>query len=121
LVSLVRGSNEEGQEIILNAKQESTKRVLRAFLKATDLCALEPERAARFLVDRGLTQSYDYARRSMRDLPYDKWRVYEPTDSLRFFALRLHEAGMVKGNPKKLIADGTDWRFLTELRKELKG
>ena len=36
-------------------------------------------------------------------------------------ALRLHEAGMVKSSPQKLIAQGTDWRFLNELKKELKG
>ena len=37
-----------------------------------------------------------------------------------FYALRLHEAGMVKSSPQKIIAQGTDWRFLKELRKELK-
>ena len=26
-----------------------------------------------------------------------------------------------KSNPQKLIAQSTDWRFLTELKKELKG
>jgi NitT/TauT family transport system substrate-binding protein len=41
--------------------------------------------------------------------------------SKRFHALRLHEAGMLKSSPQKLIAQGTDWRFLNELKKELKG
>ena len=36
-------------------------------------------------------------------------------------ALRLHEAGMIKATPQKIIAQGTDWRFLNELRRELKG
>jgi NitT/TauT family transport system substrate-binding protein len=27
---------------------------------------------------------------------------------------------MVKSSPQKLIAQGTDWRFLRELKKELK-
>jgi NitT/TauT family transport system substrate-binding protein len=36
-------------------------------------------------------------------------------------ALRLHEAGMIKLSPQKIIAQGTDWRFLNELKKELKG
>ncbi|MGH7311101.1 MAG: hypothetical protein ACREK6_20670 [Candidatus Rokuibacteriota bacterium] len=31
------------------------------------------------------------------------------------------EAGMIKSSPNKLIAQGTDWRFLNELKKELKG
>ena len=34
---------------------------------------------------------------------------------------RLHEAGMIKSTPQKIIAQGTDWRFLNELKKELKG
>ena len=39
---------------------------------------------------------------------------------MRFYALRLHEAGMIKSSPNKLIAEGTDWRFLDELKRELK-
>ena len=35
-------------------------------------------------------------------------------------ALRLHEAGMIKFNPNKITPDGTDWRFLDELKRELK-
>jgi hypothetical protein len=35
-------------------------------------------------------------------------------------ALRLRETGFVKSNPDKLAAEGTDWRFLNELKKELK-
>jgi NitT/TauT family transport system substrate-binding protein len=40
---------------------------------------------------------------------------------VRFYALRLHQAGMLKSTPQNLIAQGTDWRFLNELKKELKG
>ena len=98
----------------------ATKRALRAILKAADLCALEPERAARFLVDKGYAQRYDYALQVMKDLPYGKWREYDPEDTVRFYALRLHEAGMIKSSPQKLIAQGTDWRFLTTLKQELK-
>ena len=39
---------------------------------------------------------------------------------MRFYALRLREAGMVNGTPQKLIAQGTDWRYLNELKRELK-
>jgi NitT/TauT family transport system substrate-binding protein len=99
----------------------ATKRALRAILKATDVCALEPDRAARALVDKGLVQNYDYAVQTMQEVPYDKWREYDPEDTVRFYALRLQEAGMIKSNPQKLIAQSTDWRFLTELKKELKG
>jgi NitT/TauT family transport system substrate-binding protein len=99
----------------------ATKRALRAILKAADICALEPERAARALVDGGFTARYDYALQTMKDVPYNKWRVYDPEDSLRFYALRLREAGMIKSTPQRLIAEGTDWRFLNGLKKELKG
>jgi len=99
----------------------ATKRALRTILKSADICALEPERAARSIIDNGFTPRYDYALQTMKEVPYDKWRVYDPADTLRFYALRLHEAGMVKSGPNKLIAQGTDWRFLNELKKEMKG
>ena len=99
----------------------ATKRALRAILKATDLCALEPERVARSLVDNKFTPRYDYALQTMRDIPYSRWRAYDPEDTVRFYALRLHEAGMIKSSPQKILAQGTDWRFLKELTKELKG
>jgi len=98
----------------------ATKRVLRAILKANELCAAEPARAAQRLVDGGFTDRYDYALQTLTELPYDKWRDYDPEDSLRFYALRLHEAGMTRSSPQKIITDGTDWRFLSELKRELK-
>jgi NitT/TauT family transport system substrate-binding protein len=98
----------------------ATKRIVRAILKATDLCALEPERAAREIVEKGYVQDYDYAVETLRQVPYNAWRTYAPEDTLRFYAVRLHDAGIIKGTPNKLISQGTDWRFLETLRKELK-
>src|SRR5207253_5168575 len=69
----------------------------------------------------GFTSRYDYALATMKDVPYDKWCVYDPEDSVRFYALRLHEAGMIKASPNKIIAQGTDWRFFNELKREMKG
>jgi NitT/TauT family transport system substrate-binding protein len=99
----------------------ATKRVLRAILKAVDFCAAEPERAAQRLVDGGFTPRYDYALQTLSDLPYDRWREYDAEDTLRFYALRLHEAGMITSSPNAILAEGTDWRFLDELKRELKG
>jgi len=99
----------------------ATKRAVRAIVKATDLCAREPERVAQFLVDKGYVSRYDTALQVIKELPYNVWREYDPEDTVRFYALRLHEAGMLKSSPQKLIAQGTDWRFLKELKKELKG
>lgn len=67
----------------------ATKRVLRAVLKAADICAAEPERVARHLVESGITKRYDYALQSLTELPYRSWREYDPEDSMRFYARRL--------------------------------
>jgi len=98
----------------------ATKRFTRAILKAADLCARAPERAARLIIDKGFTQNYDYALETLRDVHYNVWRTYDPEDTLRFNALRLREVGMIKSTPQELIAQGTDWRVLNELKKELK-
>jgi NitT/TauT family transport system substrate-binding protein len=34
--------------------------------------------------------------------------------------VRLHEAGMLRTSPNALLAEGTDWRFVEELKRELK-
>ncbi|HEX9872410.1 MAG TPA: ABC transporter substrate-binding protein [Candidatus Tectomicrobia bacterium] len=99
----------------------ATKRWLRALLKATDVCAREPARVAQFLVDQGYAEHYEYTLQAVQEIPYDKWRAYDPEDTVRFYALRLHETGMITSTPQKIIAQGTDWRFLTELKRELKG
>jgi len=98
----------------------ATKRVMRAILKATDLCATEPTRVARQIVEGGFTPRYDYALQTFNEVPYDKWREYDPEDTIRFYALRMREGGFIKASPQKIIADGTDWRFLNELKHELK-
>jgi len=96
----------------------ATKRALRAIVKSADVCALEPVRAARLVAGRGY--DYEYALQTMKEVPYGKWREYDPEDTTRFYALRLHEAGMIKSSPQKILAQGTDWRFFSELKKELK-
>lgn len=98
----------------------ATKRALRAILMAADLCVSQPERAARMIVDKGFTANYDYALKTLREVSYNAWRTYTPEDTLRFHGVRLHEVGMIKTAPQKLIAQGTEWRFLNELKRELK-
>jgi NitT/TauT family transport system substrate-binding protein len=82
----------------------------RAFLKS-----------ARFALSRGLAQSYDAALEAFKELGYRQWRSYNPEETVRFWALRLREVEFITGSPQKLIARGTDWRFLNELKRELKG
>jgi NitT/TauT family transport system substrate-binding protein len=99
----------------------ATKRVLRAIIKATDLCVTQPERVAQRIVDGGFTPRYDYALQTLKEIPYARWREYDAEDTVRFYSLRLREAGMIKSSPAKIIASGTDWRFFNELKRELKG
>ena len=82
---------------------------------------LDPAAVARRLVDGGFTENYDYALQTLNEVWYNKWREYDAEDSIRFYSLRLREAGMIKSAPGKIIADGTNWRFLNELKRELKG
>ncbi len=117
-----------GNREFVQKNPRATKRALRGILKATDICASEPERVARLIMDRAKASdrwaprpNYDHTLQTIRELPYSKWRQYDPDDTVRFFALRLHEAGMIKSTPQKIIAQATDWRFVNELKKELKG
>jgi NitT/TauT family transport system substrate-binding protein len=96
----------------------ATKRAMRALLKAVDVCVAVPEQAARIVADRGYP--YDYSLQAMREIPYANWRNFDPGDTLRFYALRLRDAGMIKSSPNKILADGTDWRSWNELKRELK-
>jgi NitT/TauT family transport system substrate-binding protein len=98
----------------------ATKRALRALLKATDLCALEPERTARLIVERGMATRYDYVLQGLKEIPYGQRRDYDPEDAVRFHALWMREVGMIKNSPQEIIARGTDWRFFNELKRELK-
>lgn len=98
----------------------ATKRVLRAILKSADLCASNPQSVAQQLLDKGFTGRFDYALATLANIRYDRWREFDPEDTLRFYALRMHEAGLIKSSPQKIITDGTDWRFLNELKRELK-
>ena len=98
----------------------AAKRALRAILKANQLCAESPEIAAEWLVDSGQSPSIDFAMRTLNDLPYDAWSSFDPEDSLRFYALRMNEAGIITETPQDIISNGTDWGPLNALLKELK-
>jgi NitT/TauT family transport system substrate-binding protein len=98
----------------------ATKRVLRAILKATDLCVSEPRRVTQLMVERGYAARTDFMLQMLNELPYGVWREYDPEDTLRFYGLRMQELGMIKSPPQKLIAEHTNWRFLNELRRDLK-
>ena len=95
----------------------ATKRALRAILRATDICHREPDRAAQRMVAVGF--SAECARVILNDARYGLWRDYDPNDTVRYMALRLHEAGLVKKTPNEIVSGFTDSRFLNEIKREL--
>jgi NitT/TauT family transport system substrate-binding protein len=109
-----------GNRNFIRSYPVATKRYLRALLKAADICAAEPPRAAQTLVEAGFTGRYEFALQALTEVRYDRWRDFDPEDTLRFYALRLRDVGMTDANPNELIAAGTDWRFLKEIKGELK-
>jgi NitT/TauT family transport system substrate-binding protein len=98
----------------------ATKRFLRAIYKTAEFCTVAPPSAAQQLVDAGFAERYDYALQTIEEITYDQWHEFDSEDTLRFFALRLHEVGMLGSSPNALLAAGTDWRFVDELKRELK-
>ena len=95
----------------------ATKRALRAILRATDICHREPDRAAQMMVKVGF--SFECARVILNDARYGLWRDHDPHDTVRFMALRFHEAGLIKKGPNELVSEFTDSRFLDEIKREL--
>ena len=98
----------------------AAKRALRSILKASELCAADADLAARAFIAQGYKVNPDYARQAIAELPYGHWRDYAPAETVRFYALRLREAQMVKAAPQKILAQGCDWRFFEQLKRELK-
>ncbi len=114
------GSMATGNRDFVKKHPAATKRALRAILKAADMCTREPERAARYLVDKGFTSlTYGGTLDGFSGQSLAAWREFNPEDTVRFFALRLREAGLVKSTPDQLIARATDWRYLNEIKREL--
>ena len=108
-----------GNRDFVRANPVATKRAMRAILKSADLCG-QPESTAKHLVSRGFYKDPDITLQMLRDLPYARWREFDSEDTVRYYALRLHEAGMIKSSPKKILTEMTDFRLLNELKKELK-
>ena len=97
----------------------ATTRALRGILNGIDQSGRNPEATVRYLVDKGYTSQYEQGLDAIKTLHSGGWRAeYDPTDTLRYYALRLHEAGMVKSTPDQIISRGTDWRYLAEVKRD---
>lgn len=104
----------------VRGKPIATKRALRALLKANDLCRRAPDVVARRLVETGAARDVEIAGAMLDELPYGAWRDYDPAATVRFFALRLREAGLIRASPQEVLERRTDFRILAALRRELK-
>ena len=109
-----------GNRDFVRAHPVATKRYLRAHSQS-DRPLRDRARTGRARSDRCRVHAALRLRASDADrAPYARWRDFDPEDTMRFFALRLHEVGMIKSSPNAILAEGTDWRFLNELKRELK-
>ena len=103
----------------------ATKRVTRAVLRAADLVTKDRPSAAHQYVAGGFFSTTPAAtdeeivNEVIRDLSYD-WRELDPEETLRFFAVRLADAKLVKSTSQQIIAQGSDFAYMRQLRSELK-
>jgi NitT/TauT family transport system substrate-binding protein len=103
------------------ANPNAAKRATRAVLRAIDYGAQDRQRAVTSAVDKklGVAANPAILFETIKGLPYD-WRAYDPAESLRFYALRLADAKLLKKTPSQILADGTDFAFFRQMQKELK-
>jgi NitT/TauT family transport system substrate-binding protein len=111
---------------LLNTRREfaeqypvATRRVVRAILKGIDRCAREPDAVAQLLYDRRWILTKDSADQAVREVAFDAWRSQDPSDTIRFNALRLNEAGVIDSTPEEIIERATDFTYFNELKEEL--
>jgi len=103
----------------------ATKRVTRAVLRAADLVTKDRPSAAHQYVAGGFFSTppaatdEEIVNEVIRDLSYD-WRELDPEETLRFFALRLADAKLIKMTSQQIIAQGSDFAYMRQLRTELK-
>lgn len=111
----------EGHRDFVKNNPVATRRAIRAILKANDLVADDPEHALRVLMEKEIWTKTEtkYILQSLREIPYRLWRDYNPEDTIRFYALRLHEVGLLKSQPEELIRKHTDWSHLLAMKQEL--
>ena len=93
----------------------------RAILKANDIVARDPELALKVLMEKKIWTKSEtkYILQAIKEIPYGLWRDYNPEETIRFYALRLRDVGLIKATPEKFIEKYTDWSFLTGMKREL--
>jgi len=111
-----------GQSNFIEKNPIATRRALRAILKAVDIVGRDPVLASKTIIAKKFRPEAEYESifRALKDIPYGKWREYNPEDTVRFYALRMRETGMIATAPQEFIDRHTDWRFIKELKKEFR-
>jgi len=111
-----------GQNSFIERNPIATRRALRAILKAVDVVAHDPVLATETVIAKKVRSETEYTSilRSLKDIPYGKWREYNPEDTIRFYALRMRETGLIETAPQEFIDRHADWRFIKELKKEFR-
>lgn len=102
----------------------ATKRVTRAFLRASDLVTKDKKAAVQKALSSGVyagtpvPQDEAILFETIEMLSYE-WREYDPEETLRFFAQRLRDADHLRSSPQQIIDAGTDFAYMRRLAKEL--
>jgi NitT/TauT family transport system substrate-binding protein len=110
-----------GSDHFIEKNPVATKRALRAILRAYDIVAGDPEGAVEEILKRKIRKEGErkYILQALKDIPYDTWREFNPEETIRFFALRMHDVGMLKTPPDEFIKKHCDWTFVNDLKQEL--
>ena len=111
----------EGHRDFVKKNPIATRRALRAILKANDIVAADPELALRVLMEKKIwtKEETKYILQAIKEIPYGLWREYNPEETIRFYALRLREVGLIKTQPEEFIKKHTDWSHLASMKQEL--
>ena len=108
-----------GNREFVRAHPVATKRFLRAILKAVRPLRRRARAggaaAGRCRVHRALR----YALQALNEVPYDRWRDFDRRTPAVLCAAAAR-GRLYQSSPNQIIAEGTDWRFLNELKRELK-
>jgi len=110
-----------GHKDFVKEKPIAARRALRAILRATDIVASDPDLALKVLMEKKIWKKAEtkYILQAIKDIPYGKWRDYNPEETIRFYALRLREVGMINTPPEEFIKKHTDWSVLNSVKQEL--
>jgi NitT/TauT family transport system substrate-binding protein len=105
----------------------ATKRFTRAVLRAADATGKDRPAAARAGIGASIRNLLAQRNAPEEEILIDTtamvsydWREFDPEETLRFFALRLGEVKLIKSTPQQIIAQGSDFAYMRQLRTELK-